>query len=100
MKNKEDIFKKLISLERDIAPFGVSRIGLFGSYARGNPRPDSDIDLLVEFINTPGLLQLAELHLLLEKSMARRVDLATHDMLSANLKDKVLEEVVYYDKTT
>lgn len=97
MKCKEDIFLKLHNLEQDLKPFGVKRIGIFGSFARDAARPESDIDLLVEFVETPGLLQLAELHLLLENALARRVDLATDDMLCPELKDQVLHEVVYHD---
>lgn len=97
MKTKDDIFAKLKKLESDLKPFGIARIGVFGSYARGKPRPDSDIDLLIEFVETPGLLQLAELHLLLEQAMACRVDLATKEMLAPSLKDQVLDEVVYHD---
>lgn len=95
MKTKEDIFRKLATLQADLDELGIVRIGLFGSFARGKPRADSDIDLLVEFINTPGLFQMAELHLQLEKGLGRRVDIATREMLSPQLKEQVLDEVVY-----
>jgi len=97
MTDKDAIFKKLLSMQDELDGYKIARIGLFGSYARGNPRPDSDIDLLVEFINTPGLFTLAELHLKLEDSFGRRVDIATHEMLSDDLKQKVLDEVVYHE---
>lgn len=97
MTNKDAILQKLITLQPELEMFGIARIGLFGSYARGNPRPDSDIDLLVEFINTPGLLELAELHDKLERSFNCRVDIATTDMLRSDYKDDVLDEVVYHD---
>ncbi len=100
MTDKDAIFKKLAAMQRELEPFGITRVGLFGSYARGNPRPDSDIDLLVEFINTPGLFELAELHERLESSFGRRVDIATSDMLRTDYKENVLEEVVYHDQTS
>jgi uncharacterized protein len=95
MKTKEDIFKKLSAHQAQLDELGIGRIGLFGSFARNTPGPDSDVDLLVEFIHTPGLCQMAELHLQLEKLFARRVDIATREMLAPSLKDHVLAEVVY-----
>ena len=58
------------------AEFGVSRIGLFGSYAQGQPDVASDIDLLVEFERPVGFrfLDLADY---LEKVLGRPVDLLT-----------------------
>ncbi|SCA55750.1 putative DNA polymerase beta domain protein region [Candidatus Terasakiella magnetica] len=100
MTDKADIFKKLSTMQDELDEFGIARIGLFGSYARGTPRSDSDIDMLVEFYETPGLIQLAELHIRLEESFGRRVDIATTQMLSADLKDNVLSEVIFDDKTS
>lgn len=58
------------------AEFGVSKIGLFGSYAQGQPDAASDIDLLVEFEHPIGFrfLDLADY---LERVLSRRVDLLT-----------------------
>lgn len=100
MTDKRDIFHKLQDMHNELRAFDVARIGLFGSYARGTPRPDSDIDLLVEFKRTPGLLQLAELRILLEESFGCRVDIATTEMLAADMKDNVLGEVVYDETST
>lgn len=99
MTDKETIFKKLHDLQGELDEFNIKRIGLFGSFARGVPRPDSDIDLLVDFYTTPGLLELARLHIKLEECFGRRVDIATRAMLCKNLKDKVLEEVIFDDET-
>jgi predicted nucleotidyltransferase len=53
--------------------FGVLSIGLFGSYAKGTEKPDSDIDLLVEFQETRFDL-LAGLQIYLEKKSGKRVE--------------------------
>lgn len=70
---------------------GVRRLRLFGSALRGELRPDSDIDLLVEFEpgRTPGLLRLAGLELELEALLGRRVDLRTPADLSRHFRDDV-----------
>ena len=56
--------------------YGVKRIGLFGSYAKGNPTKDSDIDILVEFEKPIGLrfIEFAEC---LEERLGSSVDILT-----------------------
>lgn len=58
--------------------YGVVRIGLFGSFARQNPRPESDVDLLVE-LEKPLGLEFVSLADELERLLGRKVDLATFD---------------------
>jgi predicted nucleotidyltransferase len=98
--NKNDIFNTLDKMQDELKPFCIARIGLFGSFARGTARTDSDIDMLVEFAETPGLLQLAQLRMKLEETFGRRVDIATREMLASDMKDNVLSEVVYNETTT
>lgn len=50
--NKELIIKKLEKEKVNLRKRGVQKIGLFGSYAKGKQRKDSDVDILVEFIKT------------------------------------------------
>jgi uncharacterized protein len=79
---------------------GIRRLSLFGSTLSGGARPDSDIDLLVEFEPQakPGLIALAgielELSLLLN---GRKVDLRTPQDLSRYFREEVLRtaEVEY-----
>ena len=49
VKTKQDIFSVLEENRLRLRALGVKKIGLFGSYLRGEQRPDSDIDLLVQF---------------------------------------------------
>ncbi len=70
---------------------GIRRLGLFGSALRGELRPDSDIDLLVEFEpgRIPGLLQVARLELELAELLGRDVDLSTPGDLSRHIRDEI-----------
>lgn len=70
---------------------GIRRLGLFGSALRGQLRPDSDIDLLVEFEpdRTPGLLGIAQLELDLGTLLDRSVDLRTLGDLSQYFRDEI-----------
>lgn len=78
---------------------GIRRLLLFGSVLKGSARPDSDIDLLVEFEpgRTPGLLGLSAIEIELGRLIGRKVDLRTADDLSTRFRDDVLRqaEVVY-----
>ena len=76
--------------------FGVAKIGIFGSTARGEERPDSDVDVLVEF--APGqatFRHFMELAYFLEDLFGRRVDLVTEQGLSRYLRPQVEEGVVW-----
>lgn len=76
------------------AAHGIRRLGLFGSALHGRLRPDSDIDLLVEFEppRTPGLLGIAALELELGDMLGRSVDLRTLHDLSRYFRDEVAAE--------
>jgi|SRR5579875_1118172 predicted nucleotidyltransferase len=78
----------------------IRRLSLFGSLLKGTARPDSDIDLLVEFEpgKAPGLLELAGMEIELSQRLGgRRVDLRTPEDLSRYFRDDVLRmaEVQY-----
>ena len=81
----------------------IRRLSLFGSVLRGDARPDSDVDLLVEFSREarPSFLDLAEIERELSRLLAgRRVDLRTADDLSRYFRDEVLREAeVQYEST-
>ena len=77
---------------------GVAKIGIFGSTARGDDRPESDVDVLVEF--APGqttFRNFMELAFYLEDLFGRRVDLVTDQGLSRYLRPHVEQEVIWCD---
>jgi uncharacterized protein len=78
----------------------IRRLSLFGSMVKGTNRPDSDVDLLVEFFpgKAPGLLGLAGIEIELSRLLGgRHVDLRTPLDLSKHFRDEVLRtaEVQY-----
>jgi uncharacterized protein len=71
----------------------IRRLSLFGSVLNGTDRPDSDVDLLVEFVpgEEPGLLGLAGIESELSQLLdGRKVDLRTPQDLSRHFRDEVL----------
>ena len=73
---------------------GFRRLALFGSALGDEFGPDSDIDLLVEFLpgRTPGLFAIAEMEMELEQLLGREVDLRTVGDLSRYFRDRVQSE--------
>ncbi len=74
--------------------FGVARLEVFGSSARGDFQPDSDVDLLVEFLpgERVGFLRLAELQIELQALFGHPVDLVPRGGLKPIIRDQVLGE--------
>jgi predicted nucleotidyltransferase len=75
--------------------FGVESLALFGSVARDEARPDSDVDLLVEFNRPVGLFGLAALQQRLESLFGCKVDLGTPHSLRPGMKERVLQEAIH-----
>ncbi|SNQ59076.1 nucleotidyltransferase family protein [Candidatus Methanoperedens nitratireducens] len=89
--------KKTIDLPKEkIAEFckrnHIRKLSLFGSVLHGDFRPDSDIDLLVEFDpdHIPGLIRLAGMEIELSEILGRKVDLRTPQDLSSYFRKEVL----------
>jgi predicted nucleotidyltransferase len=77
-----------------LSRFGVQSLALFGSVARDEARPDSDVDILVEFNRPVGLFTFLEVKEHLEQALGRRVDLVTRAGLKRQLRDRILEEAI------
>ena len=76
--------------------YGVARIGIFGSVARGEETPASDIDVLVEFREGEETFDhFMDLKFYLEDLLGRKTDLVIADTLKPRIRDAVLGEVVY-----
>jgi len=73
---------------------GASRVRVFGSVARGDAGPDSDVDFLVDLEEGRSLLDLAGLANDLEDLLGCPVDVGLERALRARLKDRVLREAV------
>lgn len=76
------------------ASFGVSALSVFGSVARGDDRPDSDVDVLVEFDRPVTLFDLAALQSHLSQLLGRHVDVGTPGGLRERVRAEVLRESV------
>ncbi|MBI4495225.1 MAG: nucleotidyltransferase family protein [Chloroflexi bacterium] len=76
------------------AQHGARNVRVFGSVARGEARPDSDVDFLVEMEQGRSLLDLVAFWLDLEDLLSCKVDVVTDGGLSPYLRDRILAEAV------
>jgi predicted nucleotidyltransferase len=96
IKTKQDILNVLDQNRSHLRALGAKKIGVFGSFVRGEQGPDSDIDMLVEF--EPGRKTFdvfMELSFFLEDVLQHRIELVTMESLSPYIGPHILKEVEY-----
>ncbi|MFP4655471.1 MAG: nucleotidyltransferase family protein [Methanohalobium sp.] len=89
-KYKKILHNHFPELERK---YDVSYLGIFGSYVRGEDTKESDLDILVEFSKTPGLMEINSLENYLSDLLGVKVDLVPKRSLKPRLEENILEEV-------
>ncbi len=93
---RERVLDILRSFKKNKAEkYEITRMALFGSFARGEENADSDIDILISFKN-PSLLVLSEVKLLLESLFKRKVDLISENTrTSRDFMDNIEKDLIY-----
>ena len=98
IKSFDEIRKQLQEHKQDLKDeYGVTAVGVFGSYVRGEQTEQSDVDILVEFShpNNIDLFDFIELEEFLSKQLGIKVDLVTKSALKPLIKDQILKETIY-----
>ena len=92
-KNKEieKIKKKILPVLKE---YNVTRAGIFGSYARGEQKNNSDIDILIKIDDDASLMTLIGLKMELEKIIKRKVDLVEYETIRKELRKQILNDEV------
>ncbi|MBW2370147.1 MAG: nucleotidyltransferase family protein [Deltaproteobacteria bacterium] len=95
--NKQQIIDNIQANRALLEEFSVKSLSVFGSVVRGEARPDSDVDILVEFEADAriGFFAFARLQRRLSDVLGRPVDLVTPDALHEGMKNRILEEAVH-----
>lgn len=95
MKNqlqlKEEIKEKIISV---LVKHGIKRILVFGSYARNEATPKSDLDLIVDFPEGTSLLDHVGIEIELSEALNMKIDLLSRNGISPYIKDHMLKEAI------
>ena len=85
------------TIKQILAPFNPKSIGIFGSVARGEATPDSDLDILVEFTKNYSLFDLVELEDQLAEALHRKIDLVTERSLHPFIKPYIEKDIIFLD---
>ena len=95
---KQDVENRLIGLAENLRSLGIRRIGIFGSTVRGDARPDSDVDLLVEFADGrktfEAFMDAADI---LESGFPVHVDVLTPESFDSRRRARIEKEAIYYE---
>ncbi|MFZ2964884.1 MAG: nucleotidyltransferase domain-containing protein [Rhodoglobus sp.] len=83
-----------LRLRRELMALGASNIRIFGSVARGDDAPDSDVDVLVDVDESVGLFALGRMRSAAERVLGVPVDIVPADGLKADVRELVLAEAV------
>lgn len=93
--NNKEIFNSIANIKTELKnDFGVKSIGIFGSFARGNETPESDVDVLVE-LEDPTFDNYMDLKFRLEELPGHTVDLVILDTVKPRIKPVIEREVIY-----
>ena len=94
--NEQQIRSLLSAHKVELRALGVRRLGLFGSFVRGEQRSNSDVDMLVEFEQgQKSFDHFMALCFFLEELFKRKVDVLTRESLSPHIGPHILKEVEY-----
>jgi predicted nucleotidyltransferase len=92
--------KELLSTNKEIyEKYNIKKIGIFGSYLSGKNKKSSDLDLLIEFNETIGLFEFVHLANELQKLLKVKIDLTTLNALKPYIKEKILREVYWVERS-
>ena len=90
--------EKVGQIKKDILPIlkrhKIRRAAIFGSFARGEARKRSDVDILVEFKKTPTLFDIGGLYADLQEKLHRKVDIVTYNSIDPRLKESILSSKI------
>jgi predicted nucleotidyltransferase len=90
---RQDVLGQLVAHAGELQQMGVRWLGLFGSFARDEARPDSDVDLVVD-LDRITFDRFMDLKLRLEDVLHRRVDLVLRDSLKPRIREQILRECI------
>lgn len=91
---RNEVLSIVVKHQEVLQEFGVKSLELFGSVARDEANPESDVDFLVEFAKPVGLFQFSKVRLYLEDILGCSVDLGTQKALRQHLREPVLKDAI------
>ena len=93
-KINKNLMKIKLKIKEIIKKQGIKKAGIFGSYARGNQKASSDIDILIEPTKEMGFFEIVSLENELKKVLKKKIDLLTYASIHKLLRDRILNEEI------
>ncbi len=89
--NIEELKKRIIPI---LKKYGVTRAGIFGSYARGEQNNKSDVDILIELKEDYDLIEYIQLKNIIENTIKKKIDLVEYSTIRQELRNNILNEEI------
>jgi hypothetical protein len=93
--NKKDVLSLIRSQYHQLTRLGVKSLSVFGSFARDEAQPDSDVDILVEFEGPVTFDKYMDAKFFLEDLLACKVDLAIPQTLKPRLRQNIMRDLIH-----
>ncbi len=84
--------ERMEKLKEILKKHGAVKVEIFGSYARGDANPESDLDVIVEFRERKSLLELIGIEQELEDALGMKIDLLTESSINPYLRERIKKE--------
>jgi predicted nucleotidyltransferase len=91
---RDEALRRLAEHRDELAAMGAGSLSLFGSVARDEAGPESDVDILIELNRPMGLFGLAAIHLRLEEILGWRVELITTGGLKERYRERIVRDLI------
>ncbi len=96
MKSVREVEKILKNFKNDIKQnYKAEVVGIFGSFARGEQKSDSDVDILVKFHKDATLFDFMRLSMFLQEKIGIDVDIVPQDAIREELRERIVKEAIF-----
>lgn len=89
------VISRIRKRKAELTKLGVKSLSIFGSVARGEELPDSDVDILVEFDGRTTFDRFMDTKFYLEEILGRKVDLVTPQAIKPRMKSYIMQDLVH-----
>lgn len=89
-----DVYNRLKQIKPQLEKYKLRRLRLFGSHARNDFRADSDVDLIIEFSETPTYFGIARMKREIEENLKKDVDLVFAHKIFPEMREGILRDAI------
>jgi len=92
---RDEALRLLKEHRAELEAMGVTSLALFGSVARDEAGPESDVDVIIDVLHPFSLFDLARVHLRLEEILGCKVDVATEGGMRPRYRERIEDDLIY-----